>query len=598
MVLISPTKLAATRIAIREVFKRNPKKFGLMLFFGFLAGLFGGIGVGAVLPLFSLITPQTSEGANVVTNAVRSIFDFFNIPFTLTYLVMFIALLFVLKALIQMITKYLNIKTMAEYEERVRRDLFAKTFKSTWPYLLGQKSGYLERILVADISNASSIILQVNGLILLLTGLIMYLIVALSISTSITALTLGLGALLFLILRPILYRTRNISKKMSETEKTATHYIGETLAGSKIIKASGLEKNVIEKSRHYFSLLRDIRTKTAFYHYTTGHIFEPIGFIFISLIFVFYQNNPGFNVIAFAAVVYLVEKIFMYMQSLLGTVQQINEMIPYLRSVIRFRKLTRKNEEVEQGRSAFQFNKSLVFKNVSFSYSSGRPVLSNISFSISKGEMIGIMGPSGGGKTTIVDLILRLFNPASGQIVIDDKNAAEIRVKRWRENIRYVPQDVFLLNDTIENNIQFFGEKLTHEKIVEAAKMANIYSLIRSLPDGFQTIIGERGVKLSGGERQRIALARAMVRVPQILILDEVTSSLDHRSELLIQESIRNLKGRVTIIIIAHRLSTILNSDKVLVLDQGKIAEYDSPRELIKNTDSHLYQIYGIQQDV
>jgi len=456
MAILSPTKLAATKLALREVFKRNPKRFGLMLIFGFLAGLFGGVGVGAVLPLFSLITPQTSQPPNVITETVNRFFDIFGIPFTLPYLILFIAFLFIAKAVIQMITKYLNIKTMAEYEERIRKDLFAKTFRSTWPYLLNHKSGYLERVLVADISNASSIILMVNGLILILTGLIMYLVVALSISASITIMTLALGAVLFLALRPILYKTRNISKKMADTEKITTHHISESLAGAKIIKASGLEKNVIEKSKRYFGLLRDIRTKTAFYHYTTGHMFEPIGFVFISIIFVLYYRSPGFNVIAFAAVVYLIEKIFLYMQSLLGNIQQINEMIPYLRSVLKYRKNTRENKEEKSGTKSFQFDNSMEFKNVSFAYLPEKPVLDNISFTVNKGEMIGITGPSGGGKTTIVDLILRLFGPNSGQIIIDSQDASEISLKKWRKNIRYVPQEIFLLNDTIENNINFY----------------------------------------------------------------------------------------------------------------------------------------------
>ena len=205
-----------------------------------------------------------------------------------------------------------------------------------------------------------------------------------------------------------------------------------------------------------------------------------------------------------------------------------------------------------------------------------------------------IIGPSGAGKTTIVDLILRLFSPQSGEILLDDKNISEINLKEWRRSIGYVPQDVFLLNDTIENNIKFYDDSIAKETIIQASKMANIYETIKKLPDKFDTIVGERGMKLSGGQRQRVVLARALVRKPQILILDEATSAIDIESEKLIQEAIYKLRGKITILIIAHRLSTITNSDKIVIVDEGRVAEEGSPDILLKNKDSHFSKLYNL----
>ena len=252
------------------------------------------------------------------------------------------------------------------------------------------------------------------------------------------------------------------------------------------------------------------------------------------------------------------------------------------------------NKELSKGSRKFKFDKKLELNNINFSYDDSHKILLGVDFVIEKNSSIGLIGPSGVGKTTMVDLITRLFKPQKGQIIIDGVDAEEFSLSEWRKNIAYVPQDVFLINDTIENNIRFFDNSISKEAIIKAAKAANIYKTINNLEDGFETIVGERGVRLSAGQRQRIALARALVRTPSILILDEATSSLDNESEHAIQGSINKIRGKTTIITIAHRLNTIMHSDKLIVLDNGKIIEEGTPKELLKNKDSHFYKMYNI----
>ncbi len=213
--------------------------------------------------------------------------------------------------------------------------------------------------------------------------------------------------------------------------------------------------------------------------------------------------------------------------------------------------------------------------------------------------MVGLIGPSGVGKTTIVDLILRLLSPTQGMILVDNQDISKINIYQWRKNIGYVPQDIFLINDTIFNNIKFYDDSISDEQIKKATKKANIYDFIQTLPNKFSTIIGiigERGIFLSAGQRQRIVIARILARNPKFLILDEATSALDNESEIKIQKAIENLRGKITVFIVAHRLSTVKNCDNLLVLEKGKIIEKGTPNQLLKNKKSYFYKVYNIRE--
>ncbi len=221
------------------------------------------------------------------------------------------------------------------------------------------------------------------------------------------------------------------------------------------------------------------------------------------------------------------------------------------------------------------------FKNVSYGYEQDSDVLKDVSLKIRAGETFALVGPSGGGKTTICHLIPRFYHLNEGQILIDGKDINSVTAKSLRENIGIVQQDVYLFDDTIANNILYGNLKATEEQMIEAAKKANIHDYIMSLPEGYQTNIGERGVKLSGGQKQRLCIARVFLKDPAILILDEATSALDNTTEMLIQKSLDELcKGRTTIVV-AHRLSTIKNADEIAVISAGKVLEKGTHKELM-----------------
>ena len=242
------------------------------------------------------------------------------------------------------------------------------------------------------------------------------------------------------------------------------------------------------------------------------------------------------------------------------------------------------------------FSDKLEFRNVSFSYNSieNRNVIENISFSINKGEVVAVVGESGAGKSTLADLIPRFYDVRNGQITIDGIDIRKIKLQALRHQMGIVPQEIILFNDTIANNIAYGDETADIVKIRQAAEMANALEFILEQPQGFDTIVGERGVKLSGGQKQRISIARAILKNPPILIMDEATSSLDTKAEKKVQEAIGRLMIDRTVFVIAHRLSTITNADKIIVLKSGKIVEHGTHKELLKN-DGHYQTLYQMQ---
>ncbi len=236
------------------------------------------------------------------------------------------------------------------------------------------------------------------------------------------------------------------------------------------------------------------------------------------------------------------------------------------------------------------------YKGVSFSYPGHNSVLNDINITIKKGAMTAIVGESGSGKSTLIDLLLGFYEPDKGVILADKKPLQEFDIYSFRHHIGYVPQDTILFNDTVKNNLLWSNEEATEKDIVEVCKLANTHEFIVNLSDGYDTVVGERGVRLSGGERQRIALARALLRKPELLILDEATSALDSRSELLIKSAIENIAHETTLVVIAHRLSTIISADSIYVLQKGRIVGQGTSAELLNNDGnfSHMAQLQGI----
>ncbi|MFH1847686.1 MAG: ATP-binding cassette domain-containing protein, partial [Candidatus Omnitrophota bacterium] len=263
-----------------------------------------------------------------------------------------------------------------------------------------------------------------------------------------------------------------------------------------------------------------------------------------------------------------------------------------------YRLLHQETDNIKDGNHILgDFTDKITFEDVSFSYKGKKDVLRNVNIAIEKDRTTAIVGPSGVGKSTVVNLILRLFKPDEGRITIDGVDLASIRYSSLAGMVGLVSQETFIFNASVKENILFGLEGISENKIIDAAKLANAHEFIVGFPNGYGTVVGDKGLKLSGGQRQRIAIARAILRDPKILILDEATSSLDHYSEGLVQDAINRASRDRTTIVIAHRLSTIMNADKIIVLDKGRVVQQGRHSELMQ-LDGIYRSLYKSRGDI
>lgn len=587
-----------TFATLRGTFGGYRRHLFLLAVLGVFGAVLEGIGVNAIIPLFSFLLGDTTlASADFITNAIRQSFEFFDVTFSFRSLLVFIAALFLTRAVVITLFTYIRARIAASFMFREMNLLLTNTLQAKWGFLSKQKAGHLQNTLFWDVRQSTSLLDAVAQFIQSSTGFVIYFFVALSISSKVTLITLAVGAVMLFVLRPLVQKTRILGEEKSSLEKSFANYLIEHISGLKVVKASGVGQKVAGAGRAILEPLRAVYIKSAIMHSLGSAVIQPFSIIFVLILFAFAYKMPSFNLAAFAAVMYLIQKIFVYLQSTQSSLHSIADFIPFASNILKFKNSLQENKDevVEDKKRPFVYEKSLSFRNVSFSYQSGNPVLSHISFSISKNSFLGIMGPSGGGKTSIVDLILRLFLPDQGTILLDDTPIHEIKMDEWRQRIGYVSQDIFLMNTSIRDNIRFYDEAMTDEVIYDAARKAHIYDHVMSLEKGFDTVVGEHGLMLSVGQRQRVVIARALARKPEILILDEATSALDSESELAIKETIEEIRKTMTLVVIAHRVSTITSADNILVLKEGVIAEYGRPQEMLGNPSSYLARMVILQ---
>ncbi len=559
---------------------------------GFLGAIVEGIGVNAVIPLASFFT-SGGVPTDFISRAIQGVFAFLGIPFKFRYLIAFILFMFMVRAVSTVVFGYIRGWISADYYNNESQALLKRAFSASWPFLLKQRLGYIHNTMVRDLQCTTSLLGTVSQMIQSFSGMLMYLLVAINISATVTVSAAVGGAVLLGVVRPFTLRLQRIGSETAAREKDISNFLTEHVIGMKAIKVAGKEGIALSAGKVLMNGLRTLQTRGALTQSLGTSLFQPFSIIFVLILFAMMYNTPGFSFISFAAALYLVQKIFTYLESGQGAFNTMTSLLPYAENMTSFKNSLANHAQHEgHGTHKFVFEKEFAFENVSFAYASdSKPVLSDVQFSVKRGETVGLIGPSGAGKTSVADIILRLFHPTGGQVTLDGVSVENISLTEWRSHIGYVAQDVFMFNGSVEENIRFYRSELTIEEIHIAAKQANIYDFVMSLPEGFASHVGDRGVMISGGQRQRIALARALAGKPDLLVLDEATSALDSESEKLIHDAIHALHGKVTVLIIAHRPSTVADADAILVLSHGRIVESGTPEKLLQDHHSYFYKM-------
>ena len=430
--------------------------------------------------------------------------------------------------------------------------------------------------------------------------IIVFLFIAVSISWQLTLMALIVLPFSMLIIWWIGVQLRRQSGRIQSKMADITSILQETISGVKIVKAFGMEgyenSKFFKETKNYFKLiLRIVRVRNLSSPLTEFlSVIIGVFIIYYGGILVLQENTlKASEFLGFLFAIFQLMPPIKELSSVNNRIQESSAAGDRIFEILDAKPIIRDHEN---SRSIDKFQKSIVFENVNFIYEdSAETILDNINFTINKGEILALVGPSGGGKSTLVDLIPRFYDPTSGRIFIDDIDVRDVNIQSLRKLMGIVTQETFLFNETVKNNIAYGLEDYPLEKIVEAAQAANAHKFILEMPDGYNTIIGERGVKLSGGQRQRLSIARAILKNPDIMIFDEATSSLDNESEILVQEAIERMMVNRTTFVIAHRLSTIRNATRILVLDRGKIVQIGRHEDLISDEKGLYRRFYEMQ---
>ncbi|HEX4468854.1 MAG TPA: ABC transporter ATP-binding protein [Gemmatimonadaceae bacterium] len=425
-----------------------------------------------------------------------------------------------------------------------------------------------------------------------------YIAVLLSTSLRLTLIALIVAPLVVGALQPLLKRLRRGYRRLGDDYGEMTSVLQEAVTGVRLVKSFGAEPyeegRFLEASNRYSDGLMRI-TRVAFLSQPITEFLGTlvaVAILWIGARMVLVGHTlQSAQLITFLVIVMRLLQPLKQLSQVPTTAQQALAASDRL-----FEILDAKTELMTDNgtRTVDGFHDAVVFENVSFAYES-EPVLIDVDFTARKGEVLALVGPSGAGKSTLVDLIPRFYEPTAGRICVDGADARDIKLSSLRGLTGIVSQDTVLFNDTVRNNIAYgVAGRFTEAQIVAAARAANAHGFISELPQGYDTILGERGIRLSGGQRQRIAIARALLIDPPILILDEATSALDTESERLVQEAIDRLLAGRTVFVIAHRLSTIIHADQILVLDRGRVVERGTHQELLSLRGVY-FRLYSMQ---
>ena len=550
-----------------------------------LSAVLDAIGVGAVLPFVDLLQ---SEDAVMKYNRYISMIGLSerNYKELLCIVTISLAVIVVVKNIFLVVTEYIKNTVQNMLKVSISTSIYSNYLITDYNFFVVNPHGFLLQRITSMVNQVRAALSMLMTIAVNMGAVILVYIVMAFVSLKITlVITLVMSAFAVVTVYVSRYISFATGKEGVRLESLLYKTCAETIAGMRIVRtfcAEGFLKQKFDKITQRLARINIINTTI---YSTPARAIESLFIILLCIFIVLASRGSG----ELASVIPLLAffgaglmRITQRVAPIYSSFMNLSHLLP---SVNVIAELMRDVSVVKRGGREFRgLEKLIELKGVSFTYpkATDRKVLESLSLRIEKGQFIGIVGVSGSGKSTIVDLLLGLYTPSEGSILIDEKDDLEyIELESWRRFIGLVEQNTMLFNGTVKENIAFGVSSINMDDVIEAARLANAHDFICKLPNGYDTEVGEKGLKLSGGERQRLAIARALYRNPEIIILDEATSDLDSHAEKEVQKAIENVGGDKTVIVIAHRLSTVAKADKIFVLMDGKMVEEGTHAELI-----------------
>ena len=552
----------------------------------FLSSITEGIGLVLLVPLLGALQQSQAEPTGVVGVIVNGL-AFVGIPITLVGLLSAFLALNIFRALINYSQTIVSERFRLELLDDLRTKSFDAMLEARWEWLTTQKKSDMSNLLVNEINRLGSALLFSVRFIISTFSITAYIIVAFSLSLPLTLAAIVLGAGLFFAMRGQHALAHDQGKRLSDANRQVQQTVEEGLSGIKLIKILRSESRQSQSMIRIRSLLRHRMLQFT-------HLNAAMTFIFQILVALFMVTLLYIGVTSFdlsLPTLLILVLIFSRLSPQIREVQnQINNILHSGAVLANYQDLMRaaggaREKTLSQNSGdKIQFNNSIKLSGVSFSYKTrGIPSLRDINIEIPIRQTTAIMGTSGSGKSTLADLIMGLLTPDTGTIEIDGILLDETNRLSWRKSVAYMPQDVFLFHDTIRNNLLWADENATDEELERALKFASA-DFVFDLPEKLETVVGDAGQRLSGGEKQRIALARAMIQKPELIILDEATSALDLENEARIRDTIDKLHDDITVIVIGHRLPTLEHSDQLITLEKGRVKAAGTWADMMKSS--------------
>ena len=558
-----------------------------------LQGATEGVGLLLLVPFLELVQQgEPGTGRSAAAAVAAGAFERVGLPMTMPVVLLVFVGLVALRSLLVLCSEMLLVRITAGYVDHLRTSLFTSIGNASWAHLARKRLADATYGIGQDIFRVGTGVRASLDLVAAILLVLVYSAVALALSPRTTAAALLIGAVLELIRIPILRRARELGQAMTEVNRTAFAAVVEFAQGLKLFKARGLGA---EQRAKFVAAMAEIRERRLRFVQSQqlAHLLYQVMLAAALAALVYLATRIALPSAELLVLVFVFAKLMPMVSRVHQQGQAVVHALPAHQAAMEMLADYDAHAEPAAGAAGppVRLEQGIRLEGVSVRYPGERRLaLERVDCEIPAREVVGIVGPSGAGKTTLADLLIGLLTPLEGSVSVDGAPLSGDRLSAWRRGVAYLPQETFLLHDTIRANLLWMTPEASEEEIWDALRRVAADGFIRRLERGLDTLVGDRGTKLSGGERQRIALARALLCGPELLVLDEATSQIDADTEAVVARAIEELRGRVTVVIVAHRASILELADRLVLLEQGRVVDQGTPDEISARPGGALHR--------